>query len=335
MMRGECESCAVNRDLRARVLTTAREADPTLHQPPFDIAPALYARNVPRYYTILLRARQYAQTNNLVLHWNMARDVPLHRDDRDLPKDQLDQKRKRWLTFHDQQTAHIASQTPLAINLPVRLTDSVDRRRGLFRGRRGRIVGWAPHPEEAPIIVDGERLLTKMTRVIYVYFPNAKWTIHKDLGEGVYPLTPVSRSWKLNRTSQTKVRRTGFFLIPDFASTAHMIQGQSLAAAFADLVNNHFFELPTEEVQVSGYVMLSRAKILAQLWLRRPFAKEIFTGGPPMGPNILMQKLDGDLSESKVQTMFKENDEKGKKKGGNGGSHEEVVSLHAMLFTWS
>jgi hypothetical protein len=60
--------------------------------------------------------------------------------------------------------------------------------------------------------------------------------------------------------------------------------------------------------------MLSRAKTLAQLWLRRPFAKEISTGGPPMWPNILMQKINGDLSESKVQTMFKENDEKGKKR---------------------
>ena len=29
---------------------------------------------------------------------------------------------------------------------------------------------------------------------------------------------------------------SGFFLVPDFASTAHMIQGQSVSAAFVDLV---------------------------------------------------------------------------------------------------
>ena len=57
-----------------------------------------------------------------------------------------------------------------------------------------------------------------------------------------------------------KVRRTGFFLVPDFASTAHMIQGQSLEAAFVDLVTRGEAEQPTDDIQVSGYVMLSRAK---------------------------------------------------------------------------
>ena len=53
----------------------------------------------------------------------------------------------------------------------------------------------------------------------------------------------------VNKRTRVKVRRTGFFLVPDFASTAHMIQGQSLDAAFADVVNHDVFEASAEGVQ--------------------------------------------------------------------------------------
>ena len=277
---------------------------PELKQPPFDVAPALYAYNVPRYYTILLRAREYAKANNLQLSWCLARDIPLHRDDRDLPPEQLDAKRCRWLGQHDQNTSHIASQTALAKGLPFRLTDAVDRGRGLFRGRRGIMVGWAPHPEEERIDVDGEWFLTKMPFVIYGHFPGATWTVHEDLGVGVYPLTPVSRTWKPGRNASTRIRRTGFFLVPDFASTAHMIQGQSLDAAFADVVHSEFTETITEELQVAAYTMLSRAKFLSKIWIMQAFSIQLFSRGPPTGPRLLLKKLKGELQHDAVGEEF-------------------------------
>ena len=219
----ECPICTMQRARRGRVLDM--EALPTqeLDHAPFDTAPALYAYNVPRYYTLMQRSRKYARINALRLSWCFAKDLPLQREDRDLTQEQLDAKRRLWLQFHDQQTAHIASQVPLARGLPVRLTDAVDRERSLFRGRRGVIVGWAPHPMEESIEVDGELLLTKQPLAIYIHFPKATWTIHEDLGVGVYPLTAKSRTWLVNRQTKVKARRTGFFLVPDFASTAHMI----------------------------------------------------------------------------------------------------------------
>ena len=72
------------------------------------------------------------------------------------------------------------------------------------------------------------KFLTKMPQVIYLHFEDAPWTVHDDLGQGVYPLTPVSRTWQLNKKTKVKIRRTGFFLVPDFATTAHMIEGQSV-----------------------------------------------------------------------------------------------------------
>ena len=234
--------------------------------------------------------------NQLSLQWTLAKDVPLLREDRDLPIEQLDEKRRVWLRQHDQTTSHIAGQVPLVKGLPVRLTDAVDRERGLFRGRRGVIVGWAQHPMEERTEVDGEWLLSKQPQAIYIHFPGATWTVHDDLGQGVYPLTSRSRAWVLNRRTKVKVQRTGFFLVPDFASTAHMIQGQSLAAAFVDLVHAELHENITEELYIAAYVMLSRARFLENLWILRHFGPQLFSAGPPAGPHLLMQKLRGEIT---------------------------------------
>ena len=220
LIASECAACCATRLARNRVLSSTRRMSSELQSKPWDTAPALYARNVPRYYALLQRARVFARINQEQLHWTIAQDIPLHRDDRELPCEQLDAKRRRWLELHDQETAHVVSQVPLAFGMPMRLTDTVDHKRQLFRGRRCRIHGWAPHPREERLDVDGEWVLTKMPQVIYLYFEDAPWTVHPKLGKGVYPLTPVSRTWQVNKKTKVKVRRTGFFLVPDFASTA-------------------------------------------------------------------------------------------------------------------
>ena len=84
------------------------------------------------------------------------------------------------------------------MGLPVRLTESVDRRRGIFRNPRGVIVGWAPDPAEEKEEVDGDHVLSHMPLCTYVYFPGATWEIHEDLDVGVYPLPRSSRTWKVN-----------------------------------------------------------------------------------------------------------------------------------------
>ena len=66
----------------------------------------------------------------------------------------------------------------------------LDHERQLFRGRRCRIMRWAPHPEEERLNVDGEWLLMKMPQIIYVLFEDARWTVNTELGTGVYPLAP-------------------------------------------------------------------------------------------------------------------------------------------------
>ena len=70
-----------------------------------------------------------------------------------------------------------------------------------------------------------------------------------------------------------------------------MIQGNSLEAAFAQLVSSNIMETPTDELQESGYVMLSRAKYPERMWVLQAFARQLFARGEPPGPSILMRKL--------------------------------------------
>ena len=111
-------------------------------------------------------------------------------------------------------------------------------------------MGWAPHPAEERIDVDGEWALSHLPVAIYVYFPSARWVITEDLGIGVYPMTPTSRTWVVNKRTGVKARRTGYFLLPDFASTAHVIQGQTCKAAQCDTMEAH--TATTTEQQIAG-----------------------------------------------------------------------------------
>ena len=88
-----------------------------------------------------------------------------------------------------------------------------------------RISGWELHPGDRLRKDGAERFLEYLPLCIYLRFDDATWTIDKRLGPGVWPLYPVVRTWTLNEALGTKIRRKGFTLLPDYASTAFMILG--------------------------------------------------------------------------------------------------------------
>ena len=292
---GDCEQCKRARVARTRVLPLGTTHRSEFSEEPFASAPAIYNFNVPRYYTILLRAREFAKQAKQQLTWCLARDVPLFTEDRELPADELNKKRMKWLERHDQDTAHLSSVLPLVKGLPIRLTESIDRGRKLYRGRRGFIYAWVPHAEEKPMEIDGEVLMRELPRTIYVRFPNAAWSrISDDFPEDVYPVTPVSRTWKVNKYTGISARRSGYFMVPDFGSTAHMIQGQTLEAAFADA--QEVQTTPSSESHIVSYIGLSRVKEMQNIWMLQPFSPFLFRQGAPKGPAILMQRLRGEIT---------------------------------------
>ena len=60
-------------------------------------------------------------------------------------------------------------------------------------------------------------------------------------------------------------------MVPDFSSTEHIVQGESLEAAFENLVEHDFNDTPKEEHQVNAYVCCLKLKFevtfdSAMLW---------------------------------------------------------------------
>ena len=111
LMAMECKACGAERERRARVIPRKGDTPATAgrleramdaaNKKPFVEAPAIYAYNVPKYSTLLLRAREYAKQAGQRLCWSYAHDVPLFLDDRELPEAQLHAKRYGWLQRHD------------------------------------------------------------------------------------------------------------------------------------------------------------------------------------------------------------------------------------------
>ena len=312
-----CVECTEERRRRHRVLSDLHNIPSSLTKPPYTSAPALYSFNVPRYFSSQLRAREFAKQNNVQLTWCYAKDVPLYPGDRELKADALQDKLFSWLRRHDQDTCHLPSILPLAKEMPIRLTESLDREKQLYRGRRGFIYGWTLARNCIPVDVGGEFLLDRLPTVIYLIFPEAKWQIGK-LPVRVYPLKPRSRTWKVNKYTGIEARRTGFWILPDFGSTAHMIQGATLDAAFVDpqdVANKVGLTL-----QIAVYVCLSRVKELLNVCVLQPLSPLLFKRGPPTGPHRLIRKLDpkdpltteGALDEWRREAEVVENDLKDK-----------------------
>ena len=76
-------------------------------------------------------------------------------------------------------------------------------------------------------------MLNYTPEVLYVQFPGVRWQL-SGLPQGVLPVQPVQRTWELNKSTGVLIKREGFTLVNDFASTAFMTQGETLEAMIAD-----------------------------------------------------------------------------------------------------
>ena len=126
-----------------------------------------------------------------------------------------------------------------------------------------------------------------MPLCIFLQFKDATWVVDERLGAGVWPLYPVERTW--GESLGAKIRRKGFTLLPDYASTAFMIQGATLAAGIADCGDIADYGGLSE--LMTTYVILSRVKSADGLLLLRAFCPNMFQMGALPGPHCLLKLL--------------------------------------------
>ncbi len=149
------EGCTLSPEERAsrrRVLLSTD--DPRLAEKKFVEAPVIVANNDSKYQINKDRAKAYARAAGTPLRFSVALDLA---SSEALQAEECDKSAKvRWLQYHDRDTADLCGVLPLAVGMPVALTQHIDRSEDklLLRGRVGRVHSWHwPENDQQPKVV--------------------------------------------------------------------------------------------------------------------------------------------------------------------------------------
>ena len=302
MVSMECAMCSAERKRRNRLL---EPNDKRLHEEPFLSAPYVHNNNDPKYHAMLLRAVEAAKRGGKQpqhILWVVAQDTL--QNPKEVAKTAEQQKRKleRFLQFHDQKTAGIPGLLPLFIGMKARTTEKVARGKDakgrdvvILKHTSCTIYGWDLHTADRDHQAGSQKMFSYLPQLIYFQFPDAEWQIHPRLPKGVFPLHFVQRTWMLSE-SGSKVSRKGFTLVPDYASTGFMMQGETLLAEIAEC--GDIFSVPGMTEILTTYVILSRVKRADSLLLLRAFSPNLFRFGSPPGPACLIKHMQRRLDTS-------------------------------------
>ena len=173
-------------------------------------APLIHPYNAPKYHASLIRAQQYAFRTGRILLWAAAEDQPCHPDHTCLSPEELDGKRAEWSMFHDQKTGGIMGLQPLAINMPLRITQTDQTEKTtLFKNRRCKLYGWKLHAVDLARLdacVEREMALEYLPEELLLKFEGVSWEWSKDLGPGIMAVKPKVVDWYLDRACKVRVR---------------------------------------------------------------------------------------------------------------------------------
>ena len=93
----------------------------------------------------------------------------------------------------------------------------------------------------------------------------------------MYGVSPKGVNWHVGHAKTFWVRRFGFPLRPDFASTVHAVTGAELDAAVVNL--GDMYSAPHIDDAVKGYIGISRVKGHQDLRIAQEFAPALFRLG--------------------------------------------------------
>ena len=280
----ECHRCKHERCTRKRVAS----ADDPRVAAAFADAVAIFPTNDIKYHVNKLRAVQWAGARLRHLYMAVARDRASSAVLNEKPH--LEAEKLQWLQRHDKECGGLYGLLPLCVGMPVRAADHLDRARGILRGCKGTVLGWSACDGD---VLHGVTLWNKLPTVIYVKFETTTPFQINGLSEGnVYPVAACKRIWFLDRQRKyprLRVHRTQFPLVPGFAITAHVGQGQTIReGVITDLC------LGPGSNPFTAYVAFTRVAGREFLLILRPFDAGPFQKGVGLGRELLLRQLRGD-----------------------------------------
>ena len=158
-----CTLSAKERASRKRVIDSPM--DPRLQEAKFREAPVIVPNNDARYQINKDKARAYSQATGAPLKWSVASDKAS--TEALQAQDCSKEAKRQWLRYHDRRTGDLCGLLPLAIGMPVALTDHVDRSpdKLLLRGKQGHVHSWVWRDNN------------NLPDVVYVKFADAQWQL--------------------------------------------------------------------------------------------------------------------------------------------------------------
>ena len=280
ILQKECAHCRRERATRKLVATEPTDAR---FQDSFRRATAIFSTNDIKYHVNKIRAQEWAAATVQPIHYAIARDTASSTVLQEKP--QLLQEKITWLQPHDQECGGLYGVLPICLGLPIRATEHLDRKRGILKGCKGKVVGWSTAP--------ATEIWNTLPAVLYILFETAgRWRIDGMPRENVYPVSPMRKPWFLDRkrtAPQLRVSRLQFPLAPGFAVTAHIAQGQTLReGVIAD------FNISDTGNPFTTYVAATRVTGRDKLLILRPFPAAPFQRGIGIGRALLLQLWRGD-----------------------------------------
>ena len=281
----ECQVCKAERRSKARVVGSLEpEARCTE-------AVAILPTNAVKYHVNKVRALEWAKQRGERLRYSIGQDrisATALREKPDLREEKLG-----WLQRHDQECGGLYGVLPLCIGMPVRATDHLDRGRGILRGCRGVVVGWAKETDSAVDPMGKNVIWNDLPAAIYVRFETASsWTIGNLQEANVYPVTPQRKRWHLDKHRKRPILsivRKQYPLAPAFATTAHAAQGQTAKhSVVADL------DIGPNGDPLTAYVAVTRVTGRETLAILRPFDARSYQRGTRIGRELLLEVWRGE-----------------------------------------
>ena len=154
---------------------------------------------------------------------------------------------------------------PLMIGMPVAVSEHIHRiyENRILKGRVGYIHSWVLASDERSHYEEHVRILHKLPKVVSVTFlakdgEDSLWTLPGLTVKGLYPITPSTGTWFLDKGRPhpvLRISRRRIPLTPAFAMTTRAAQGETCdKGAIVDL------KIGGSSSTMSSYVAITRVE---------------------------------------------------------------------------
>lgn len=226
------------------------------------------------------------------------------------------------LNKSETETKGVEGKVRYVIGAPVLVTRNLQKSLGITNGATGTLHSIIFHSSDEKVLSEGIDLqdnlmfkLKQMPLCLVVKFDNPIKFHHEDFEPNCAPIFPVSatfgHSFTTNKTINTfpfkepvkrvlNIKRVGFPLTLNFATTAHKCQGETLNSAVVDLNFNQ-----NQRSSFASYVPLSRLKTSKSLSILREFDGTVLQ--LPVEPELLSFMEQADIYDKKTKEEFLKN----------------------------